>query len=280
MRKNLLIALSLFISAIGHAYGFEIYAFVPYKVEGGHYGKASIKESREFFERIGIKHIKVVYENELFEKKPKSNHIALASSKMTEAVAEDADSSGKIPVSLDVESWNRFDKTTPEKYLDLLNNFNKKNQGAFVGLYSTVPQNIYKWDEKNIKRYEELNARYSVLVPHIDYLSPSFYNYNGHKYSEWLPSVKYNLQTALDMGKGKPVIPFITPEVRMYKRYYEWLSYDEMWKRLDFLKQSGASGVIIWTSSNAKDKNGDRPTLNMNEGWVRALVDFQQKNRK
>jgi len=257
------------------AYAFQVYAFIPYRMENGN-NRPDMRASQKFFERIGVKEIKVVYEKELFDKIIKEKNPNLANPILIKKVAQESDASGKIPVSLDVESWDRFDKTTPSRYIDLLTQFKNVNPTAQVGLYSTIPQNIYKWDEKSQNRYAMLNERYREIAHHVDYISPSLYNYSGRRTADWIPAASYSIQAAKTYGNGKPIIPYITPEISKKHKDYQWLSYSEMLERLTYIKKSGAAGVIIWASSGAKDEDGNFPTLSMNVDWVKAIADFQK----
>lgn len=273
MRLKIIFFLSL--AAIScPTYAFEVYAFVPYRMDNGN-NRPDLAASQKFFEEIAVKEIKVVYEKELFDQIIKTKNPNLANPTLIKKVAQESDASGKIPVSLDVESWDRFDKATPSRYADLLTQFKKNNPTAKVGLYSTIPQNIYKWDEKNKDKYAALNERYRELSQHVDYISPSLYNYSGRRTADWMPAASYSIQAAKTYGAGKPIIPYITPEISKKHKDYQWLSYAEMLERLTYIKKSGAAGVIIWTSSGAKDIDGNFPMLSMNEGWVKAVADFQ-----
>ena len=47
-----------------------------------------------------------------------------------------------------------------------------------------------------------------------------------------------------------------------------------MAQRLGSLYQQGASGCIIWASSQDRKKNGEVPQFNPEHGWGKAVVSF------
>ncbi|QIM70230.1 hypothetical protein EYB34_01980 [Bordetella trematum] len=258
------------------SHAFQIYAFVPYPIADGPIGRAALPNSRSFFSKLGIKPVQVIYEFQIFEDSKAINRTSLASlDKINKTISDLGNSADKEFISLDVESWNRFSQSTPEKYLDLIKKFREASPNSKISLYATVPQIIYKWNKEDINRYDELNSRYAYLANYVDYLSPSFYNKSGRTIVEWTPIVDYSMEVSKKIAPGKPIIPYITPELRKKNQPYRWLTYEEMYERLDYLKKSGASGVIVWGSGNARDAAGELPVLRNDVGWIKALADFQ-----
>lgn len=59
----------------------------------------------------------------------------------------------------------------------------------------------------------------------------------------------------------------------------EELSEEEMAQRLESLYQLGASGCIIWASSQDRKKNGEFPQFNPDYGWGKAVVTFIKSHK-
>lgn len=257
--------------------GFEIYGFIPYDytVKGGEVIEG--RPSNDWFESLGIKPVDVVYERRMIDvnKDIMGKKTFTLNHNMMKEVAVGRGRKKSTIVSLDLESWDRFDETTPGRFLEAIKVFREINPDSMLGLYATVPQNTYKWRSGRKKHYDALNAKYASVADAVDYLSPSLYNYSKDDFESWLEGAKYNISAAKKYSSTKKVIPYITPEI-WDDGYTRWISYDEMSKRLSALKSLGADGCIIWGSSQTRTVTGDKPTLDPGFGWLKAVVDFSR----
>ncbi|MBA1193710.1 hypothetical protein G7007_12690 [Pseudomonas entomophila] len=254
-------------------YAFEIYTYLPYSTSSfvEHHGNALDK----IYSAHNIKKIKLVYDENLLAlpADPANRKYALAAPQKIHSVASKDAYQNDSLVSLDIESWNRFDTETPTKILNILKTYRNSSPNTTLGLYATVPQNTYKWDSSKIEFYEKMNRQYIDVAQEVDYFSPSLYNYSGRDFSSWLEGAKYNIAAAKKYSLTKKVLPYITPEVSN-NGITSWLSYDEMLMRLKALESLGADGCIIWGSSQSRDTSGARPSLNPYSGWFKAILDF------
>ena len=258
----------------GPASAFEVYGFIPYqsRLENGTLFKGAPDQA--WFMRLGIKPIHVVYDNKILvfpRSKNSKNNARLSSEKVRDVANSSRDMQVNL-VSLDMESWDRFDFATPDKILEAIRLYRDAHPDAVVGLYATVPQNTYAWSKDKVNQYDEINARYSKVADAVDYLSPSLYNYNGADFSQWLEGAKYNIEAARRYSSSKKIYPYITPEVRVGGAT-RWLSYDEMAERLQALRELGADGCIVWASSRSRDSSGEAPVLDPAKGWLKAVSD-------
>lgn len=258
----------------GPASAFEVYGFIPYhsRLENGTIIKGA--PSQAWFMRLGIKPIHVVYDNKILvfpKSKNAKNNAKLSRDKVQDVANASRDKEINI-VSLDMESWDRFDIDTPSKIIETISAYRNAHPEAVIGLYATVPQNTYAWSQAKVKQYDEINDRYSKVAAEVDYLSPSLYNYNGADFEQWLEGAKYNIEAARKYSTSKKIYPYITPEVRDGGAT-RWLSYGEMAERLQALRALGADGCIVWASSRSRDSSGEAPVLDPAKGWLKAVAD-------
>jgi hypothetical protein len=280
--KKMLLNIAVATSAIcgaSQAVAFDIYGFIPYgsRVDGGQV--ISGRASKDWFSALGIRPIDVVYERRVLDYPDgeKSRKLATINADKIRDLANSADRKRNVPVSLDLEGWDRSAPGTPGLLLQTLKEFRATNPDAMVGFYATVPQNTYGWREDKQKSYDDLNSKYAVLAEAVDYFSPSLYNYSKGDFAAWEKSARYNISAARKYSSTKKVLPYITPEVSE-NGATRWLSYDEMMSRLEALKSLGADGCIVWTSSQTRDASGNAPVLDPSTGWLKAVSDFGKKN--
>ena len=261
-----------------NAQAFEIYGFVPYqsRLESG----STIRgvPSDRWFAEHGLMPIRVVYDNHILDipKDKSKKNDALLNVDSLEKIAVSHKSSSSGMVSLDIETWDRFDSETPNKIIHLLRAYRSSHPSAKIGLYSTVPQNTYAWKPGRIHEYEKINERYSSVAKEVDYFSPSLYNYGDANFEDWVAGAEFNIKASRGYDKSKRVLPFITPEVRI-KKGYRWLTYKEMMQRLEALKSLGADGCIVWASSRSRYESGEAPVLDPHQGWLKAVSDFSKR---
>lgn len=251
---------------------FIIYAYIPWK-------KAVDKKNNtdDFsidLKKNGILSIKIIYENDyLLQGKISLEKIKKIT---TETFNQPA-----VPISFDLEFGNRFKpETVIPKIKAILTAYHDFKPRAPVGIYAVMPQNTYGW-KPNRHVYDQLNAQYKVLINDVDFISPSLYNYNGHNLKAWELSARDQFQAAHKYFKGKPIIPYISPIYRIGKfvkikngTLVEVLDEKAMAARLKLLYALGASGCIIWASSQDREANGQIPTFSPNKAWGKAIVEF------
>ncbi|MFZ2726068.1 MAG: hypothetical protein WAX77_07465 [Methylococcaceae bacterium] len=260
-----------------NAQAFEVYGFIPYKayIENGQLQQNRIPV--EYFAKYGIKRINVVYEQHLLDYPQGDKSQAMINDDKIKQVAQDNLKQAAVPISLDLEGWNRFDtQNTPAQILQVVQKFKAYNNVAPVGLYATVPQNTYGWQADINERFDALNATYADVAASVDYFSPSLYNYHHQDNETWKQGAIYNIQASRRYSPNKKVIPYITPEIYNPDKSTSWLSYEEMLFRLNTLLELGADGCIIWTSSQTHDDQGNPPVFDPDNGWSKAIVDFSK----
>jgi hypothetical protein len=252
---------------------FVIFAFVPYS---RHVQDGAVVQGRpppEFWQALGVRPIDLVYEERLLDYPGGHKEAAVPDREKIEAVARAALQEPGVPVSLDMESWNRFDTAhTPARIIEVLQLFRAINQESPLGLYATVPQNTYARGHLEANKYATLNRAYAPVAKEVSYFSPSLYNYSGRDLSLWRDSARFNLAQARRYGEGKPIYAYLTPEIGGGAGT-RWLSEKEMEERLDFIEERGADGCIVWASSQSRDEKGEPPVLDPRHWWLKAVAE-------
>ncbi|MDP4292039.1 MAG: hypothetical protein Q8908_13230 [Bacteroidota bacterium] len=255
---------------------FNVYAFIAYGgyTQNGQNVNASHQQLQQYLHSFGIHKLNLIYETRLLDYPNGDKKNGIPNIHHIDSLGILAKNEPDIPVSLDLEEWNRFDTVkTPARFIAVINEFRKVNSISQVGLYATVPQNTYAYSEA-IHKNDKLNKAYSVVAAAVDYFSPSLYNYNGSDTSAWTKNAVYNLNACKQYQfPAKKILPYITPEVTQ-NGVTTLLSYDEMWNRLQILYNLGADGCLIWTSSKTRDVNGNKVYVDVNSGWAKAVKDF------
>jgi hypothetical protein len=281
---SLLIAVGFNAWAQQAKHPFNVYGFIVYGgyVQNGRPVNAGYKELQAYQAHFGIMRYNLIYESKFlnFPKGDKAN--GTVDVRKMDSLAVRALSEPGVLVSLDLEEWKRFDTlNTPKRILEAIHLFRKTNSQSQVGLYATVPQNTYGYDEK-ISQYNKLNKAYAGVAAAVDYFSPSLYNYNSTGDVEWKKAAAYNIDACRKYGyTNKKILPYITPEVtNKEKGLTTMLTYDKMLFRLQTLYDLGADGCLIWTSSSTRDANGKKLYIDENEGWFKAVKDFAAAHSK
>ncbi|MEP6714726.1 MAG: hypothetical protein ABJC09_04085 [Terriglobia bacterium] len=229
----------------------------------------------EVAERYGIQPLSLVFEQRLLDVDKSHPHNSKVDVGKIDKVAMETLTTPHKLVSLDMESWNRFDTVgTPGLYLQVIREFRKLNSKSKLGLYAVVPQVTYGWKDEVPAKYGPLNAAYKSVAAAVDYFSPSLYNWErSMSDANWERAAKYSIQAAHGYDASKPVFPYVTPEVTR-QGTTTFLTYGQMLFRLQTLKQLGADGCIIWTGTTQGRKAGG--TFDPKNGWAKAVVDFQK----
>lgn len=272
-----LIILSVLVLTVFNTYGqshfrhkFTIYAFIPWKNEK----YTTPSQFSNYLHSFGIRPIKVIYEHNFFTQ-------GKVDSQKIKKIADESIKSPNIPISFDVEFGNRFQpETVIPRVKDIVHYYRSYQGQAPVGIYGTIPQNTYSWNSR-ISNYDKLNEKYKLLVSLVDYLSPVLYNYDGNNFSSWLKSAKYNIEAAKKFAPAKPIIPYVSPVITLRTtnivkqgHIVEELDEASMTKRLQTLYELGASGCIIWASSQDRTKEGKVPAFDPQKAWGKAVVEF------
>jgi hypothetical protein len=256
---------------------FKVYAFIVYAgyIQNGTEVKTSYKQLGRYLLNYGIKGYDLVYEQKMLDYPDSKKENGVPNISRIDSLGREAMGFTNTPVSLDLESWKRFDTIkTPKRMLEVINEFKRVNKQSLLGLYATVPQNTYAYSA-NISRYDEVNKAYASVAAAVDYFSPSFYNYSGTDTVAWNKAAVYNMNACKKYGfPDKPIIPYITPEVTQKGGPTTMLTYEEMMNHLQTIYRLGASGCLIWTSSGTRDANGNRIYIDVNSGWLKAVRDF------
>ena len=245
---------------------FTIYGKIPYE----HYVDRGKKINEVipigFLTSFGIHPIFVIYEYRIMDKRSKMK----VDLRRLKNLALQTLRYPKVPVSFDVEIWSRWNVSkTPLKYIDMLEAFRKINAKSPIGLYGVIPQIFYQKNNSHMEGFEKLNESYRSVVSHVDFFSPSLYNYSGDDFSSWKKAAEFSISEARRLG-DKPILPYVTPEVKE-KSGTRFLSYEEMRSRLGVLKKLGVDGCIIWGGSSGISAGA---TFDSRQGWGKAVVEF------
>ncbi len=249
---------------------FTVYAFIPWHHQ-------QLGELPPVLKAYGLHPIKIIYE-ERYMQDGKLDPDKL------KAIAKEAMLEPDVPVSFDVERGNRFHPETVIPHIHrLLSLYRSYHPKAMLGIYGTIPQNTYAW-KSSTADYEKLNNKYQPLVADLDFVSPVLYNYDGNDFKAWSKSARYNMALAKKYASGKPIIPFISPTIRMGTHNLVKkgsivlpLSETAMRKRLTLLYELGASGCILWTSSQERTYEGAIPQFDPKKSWGKAVIQFVRK---
>jgi hypothetical protein len=252
---------------------FTVYAFIPWATKTSEHARTE-NDLSDYMLTYGIQPIYVIYENNYF------THGKIDLNKIKNLALKTA-LKQKVPVSFDMEFGHRFKpETVIPRVKIILNYYRSYNAKAFVGIYATIPQNTYGLKPTGFV-YDQLNHQYDTLINEVNFISPSLYNYTGHDMDAWLVNTRFNMDLAKKYTPSRPIIPYISPIIRIgpsnkatYGNLVEELNEDEMTQRLDALYHLGASGCIIWASSQDRAEDGQVPQFNPDKGWGKAVVHF------
>lgn len=278
----LLVIAALSANAQKAKHPFAVYGFIVYGgyMQNGAPVNAGYKELQAYQARFGILKYDLIYERKMLDFPNGDKANGVVNVRKTDSLAALALQEPNILVSLDLEEWKRFDTLkTPQRIIDAIHIFRKTNSKSKIGLYATVPQNTYGYEE-NISRYDKWNKAYAAVAAEVDVFSPSLYNYKNTNNEEWKKAAIYNIDACRKYGyPDKKILPYVTPEVTN-KGVTTFLTYDEMMFRLQVLYDLGADGCLLWTSSGARDANGKKVYIDENEGWFKAVKDFALAHSK
>ena len=279
MHKSLYIFLLLIFTS--PVYAFDIYNSVSWKNAIDKDGNTinNYNSTKKLINSHGLKHIRIYYHKSfLTDGKPdhhKIQRIALLSRQNPE-----------FPISFDIEIGNNNKpETVLPTVIEVLDLYHYYGGKAPVGVYALLPQNTYGGINatKNPEKYVNLNKKYELIASKVDFLSPVFYNYDT-EYNLWKSSVDLGMKEAKKYASkyNLKILPYFSISYFTRERsgkviYITPLGQEETTKRLSYLKSKGASGVIIWDSSNYNQKDGSKPIANINQGWLKGTINFIKK---
>ncbi len=261
---------------------FDVYGFIPYTgyIKNGTTIKTNYQGLEVYLQTIGVKKVNLIYENRLIDFPTGNLKEGVPNIKNITDLATAALNDPNTLVSLDIEGWNRFSTSTPIKYVEVMDIFKKANKVSKVGFYAIAPQATFSWTADVAAKYDNLNKTYASVAAVVDIFSPTLYNFDGHDNLVWKKSAEYNIDQSKKYGfANKSIIPYITPEVANTGGLKTFLSYDEMFFRLQMLYDLGANGCIIWTSSQTRDANGNPIIFDETSGWGKAIKDFLSSHK-
>lgn len=261
---------------------FTLYGFIPWEQHVTEKGEniKDFAETKNYLSKQGIKPIKVIYHRHFLTNDDVPDPVKI------KKIADESKFSPEIPISFDIEKGDNFKPNTvlpiAEKTLDL---YHKFGGAAPVGVYALLPQNSYGArrlsNEEAKKTYTDLNKKYESIAKKVDFLSPVFYNYDKKDIDLWKKSASFHMAESRKYAKkyNLKIIPYITSTYtqRKEKFYVEQMTEKDMQERLNYLKNAGADGVILWESSEAYEHNGKKPVLDFTHGWAKALKTIQKQ---
>ncbi len=175
---------------------FKVYGFIAYGgyVQNGVNVNANYQQIQQYLLPFGFNPLNLIYEQKLLDYPGGIKENAVPNIGRIDSLANLAKSDPTTLVSLDMESWNRWDTVaTPPKYTQVINEFKSIANLSSLGLYAAVPQNTYGYSP-TIQSYDKFNKGYSGVAAKVDYFSPSLYNYNGVDSVAWKNMAAYNVQ--------------------------------------------------------------------------------------
>jgi hypothetical protein len=271
----------------------EYLKFRSYKDSDGRVFSTKEYIENAWFEELGLQPINLVYASKYIDVKGLDAEV---NEDKLRSIARDANPA--LPVSLDAEEWDklRFNpdalapngKSILKNLIDVVRTFKQTNPATKVGLYGEVPQNTYGFSDATTSIYDKLNLKYLNLAAEVDFYSPSLYNYEHYDGSEiadrrWSLAAEYAIHSCKLMDNinhtNKSILAYLSPGWMSADKKQSYLNYEQMMFRLETLKRLGASGCILWLSSEAKESNSNENlVLDPNTGWLKAAVEFAHKN--
>jgi hypothetical protein len=206
--------------------------------------------------------------------------------KLTALAKKDLISNPKIPVVLDIESWN----FNPAEISNSLHDFQRVisiyksvNPSSPIGFYSTFPQNKYEWkrikNKADYKKWQSLNDKLKNISKDIQFFAPSLYTReNISDSANWKSFAQANINECRRLNPKIPVYAYIEPQIAKTAKF---LSATYWNYELNELYKMGYDGVIIWTSN--KDQNGKTLTFSdaIQADWWKTTLNFiKEKNLK
>lgn len=235
---------------------FTIYQYIPFHsfVKEGQIMtfEASKITKNEWFDKLGIHTTYVVYHS-------LDNSVLEQTSLKAAALSI---------ISLDLEDWSFSDPKTPQRIANVLKIMHQYHPTVPVGVYGAAPVNTFGWGENREQKYNKLNPRYQLVADAVDIISPVLYSYQPNM-KDWDSTARYDMYWAHRYNTKKPIIPYLSIDVKTVDGGTRELTYDEMMHELKFLKALKANGCIVWASSHSAIPLDQNRT-----GWLRAMIDF------
>lgn len=178
-----------------------------------------------------------------------------------------------IPLVMDIEHW---DLAKPEEREPGICNLRVAalrlrlaHPSLSLGYYSLLPDRNYwapvkawvglsSWDAKtwrdgvtSLRAWRDRNsANAADLLSLVDVLYPSIYHFYPGKPSEWRAYAVANLDEAVRIAKGRPVIPFMCPQYPDNAM----VAMDEWRMMLDVVREYGVSACAVYANKPVGDE--------------------------
>jgi len=165
-------------------------------------------------------------------------------------------SNSKIPVCLDIESWNEDKKS--DDYIHSVNLFKKYYNSNNVGL----------WNISSVK-----------LIKNASVLFPQFYNRSPEDLKTWTPNFLKTIQKIKQLNSRAPIYAFLSPQYTS-NGHKQFLSY-AVWMQELKMVYKYCDGVVIWGMPYYDDHIAHRKVFfswNSNREWWKATLDFMRIN--
>ncbi|WP_151791656.1 hypothetical protein [Acinetobacter soli] len=277
LKRSLFFVLILNLLFVPITKAFDVFGFIPWKMEKDQKTISDKEEITQILSSYGIRKIDVIYHNRMLT----NNNVDI------EKIEKLALSSKNVnyPISFDLEIGNRNKPETVLPTLFSILDIYKANGGnENIGVYSILPQSsvggINLTSEKKL-HLMNLNKKYEILASRINFLSPVFYFNDGENLDYWKKAVDFNMEQSLKIAKkyNLKIYPYITNAFRYNENnkkltYIKTLTEEQMFDVLNYIKNKGADGVIIWAGSGTPYENGELPKIKLSSPWFKGVVRF------
>ncbi len=188
---------------------------------------------------------------------------------------------GPFPTVLDIERWSvalpepEKRQTNIDNLVDVLKRVRKIRPDMKFGYYGEVPVRVYWSNTVPVSsaqrdRWRESNdAALRGLVPHLDALFPSLYNYD-----EDAPRWEFNTRNILTEARkyGKPVYCYLSPQFHPSNKALagKYVSR-ELWRVALNSCHALADGVVIWAYDPKMEWDPQAP-------WWQETLAFMRAN--
>lgn len=210
---------------------------------------ATLYKNKPRLESCGVKHLKVIYEREIFLTKDRSE---FPSREKIRSLANKYKNYSWIV--FDIERWDHNEYNIIKNidlYIRFIDEFKEHNGRTKIGYYGVLPIRDYwraskKKGEKKYAQWVGENKKLLELAERVDAIFPSIYTFYKDM-KGWQAYAKEQIQMAKMLSSNKPVYPFIWPdyhESNMF-RSHDYIGND-YWKLQLETARKYADGIVIW----------------------------------
>lgn len=237
---------------------------------------SNYQSTRTFINSQGLQHIRLYY-HDSFLTKGKVDPVKI------KKIVDLSKQNPELLISFDIEiGHNPYPETVLPTVINILDLYHQFGGKAPVGVYGLLPQNSYggKYAISSQETLSTLNRQYEIIAKKVNFLSPIFYNYDTD-YELWKQSVNFGMKEALKYSKkyNLKIIPYFSISYFIKDNegkisYIQPLNDTETYKRLNYLRLKKIDGLIIWDSNRFRTKNGVKPIVDKNQGWLKGVRKF------